>query len=387
MVFWRAPARESAQGLIKLRARTPPTFRLAVLRRLLPHLQRYAPMLAFFGGFLWDALTLGQKVKAMDFWILGAYLLGSAVIVWWLARRDFLALVPPEEEEGWRGRWQGLVWQAPYLLVQFFFGGIFSALFILYFKSASHLGAWIMALILGMLLVGNEFMGARYGRRFTLTWGLFGLNAILLLNFVLPHLVGSLHPVWFHLSTVLGASLAHGLHRLAPGRPGRILPAWGVAAALVLAWNLDMIAPVPLVKRDVALGHDFVHRDGQFILQVEEPPVWQFWREWDRTAHVPEGGRLYGVSAVFAPLGVTALLEHRWEYHDPSSGWRLMSRARFAATGGRERGFRGFSYVTSPPPGEWRLVVATQDGRTIAIQPVEVERGEPAPEKLVTKEF
>lgn len=356
-------------------------------RPAIASLKRYYPVLAFFGGILWDALTLGQKVKVTDFWRLGAFLLGAAFLAVWLARREYLAAVPPEAEAGWRGGLKSIGWQAPYLLIQFFFGGIFSALFILYFKSSGHLGTWLMALVLGALLVGNEFMGARYGRRFTLTWGLFGLNAILLLNFVLPHVVGSLNPAWFYISTLLGASLAQGLRRLSPGRPGRILPAWGVAAALVLAWNLDMIAPVPLVNRDVAVGQQFVQKEGVYVLQVEKPPAWQLWRDWARTAHVPEGGRLYGVSAVFAPLGVTALLEHRWEYRDPSSGWRLVYLGRFSATGGRERGFRGYTYVTSPAPGEWRLTVATQDGRTIAVQPVEVERGEPAPESQMVKEF
>lgn len=351
------------------------------------NLKRYAPMLAFFGGFLWDALTLGRKVKVLDFWVLGGYLLGAAVFIYWLARRDFLSHEPPEEEDGLRGRWNGLLWQAPYLLVQFFFGGIFSALFILYFKSSNHIGAWLMALFLGGLLVGNEFMKERYGRRFTTVWGLFGLNAILLFNFVLPHLAGSLHPGWFYLSTGLGVALAHGLRWISPGRPGRILPAWCVAGALVLAWNLDMIAPVPLVNREVVIGHNFDRAPGRFALKVEKPPFWQFWRDWARTVYVPEGGRIYGVSAVFAPLGVTAPLEHRWEYHDPSSGWRQLYQARFSASGGRERGFRGYSYVTNPKPGEWRLVVATQDGRTIAVQPVTVERGDPVVEDMVEKEF
>jgi hypothetical protein len=160
-----------------------------------------------------------------------------------------------------------------------------------------------------------------------------------------------------------------------------------VAGALVLAWNLDMIAPVPLVNREVVIGHNFDRKPGRFALLVERPPFWQFWRDWSRTVRVPEGGRIYGVSAVFAPLGVTAPLEHRWEYHDPSSGWRQLYQARFSASGGRERGFRGYSYVTNPKLGDWRLVVATQDGRTIAVQPVTVERGDPVVEDMVEKEF
>ena len=85
-------------------------------------------------------------------------------------------------------------------------------------------------------------------------------------------------------------------------------------------------------------------------------------------------------------MGVMAALEHRWEFHE-SDGWRQVYRNRFHSTGGRERGFRGYSWVLNPRPGEWRFIVATQDGRTIGIFPVRVERGSPVPEELRVREF
>ena len=338
-------------------------------------LRRFYPVAAFFGGFIVDALTLGQRVRAFDFWQLGAYLAGAAVFILWLAWRDAHEKEPPLPAPDLKGHVARFRWQAPYLLVQFFYGSIFSALFILYFKSSGHLGAWITAAALGGLLVANEFAGDRYGRRFTLTWALFALNAILLLNFVLPHLAGSLDPRWFYASTLAGAMVATLVRWISPGRPGRIGPAWGVAVSLLAAWNLGMIAPVPLVNRGMAIGHDFVRADGRFLLTVEQAPWWQFWREQSATVHVEEGARLYGMTAVFAPLGVTAYLEHRWEFRD-NGAWRLVYRDRFQSTGGRERGFRGYSWVLNPSPGEWRFSVGTQDGRVIATTTVRVERGD-----------
>jgi len=55
----------------------------------------------------------------------------------------------------------------PYLLLQFFFGGLFPPV-IFYFKSSS-ICPHVLALGLGGLLVANEFLEDRY-RRFTLTW-------------------------------------------------------------------------------------------------------------------------------------------------------------------------------------------------------------------------
>ena len=42
-------------------------------------LRRFYPLAAFFGGFIADALTLGQHVTPLDFWRLGGFLLGAAV--------------------------------------------------------------------------------------------------------------------------------------------------------------------------------------------------------------------------------------------------------------------------------------------------------------------
>ncbi len=354
--------------------------------RFVKQLRRFFPLAAFFAGFVSDALTIGQRVTVIDFWRLGAYLFGAAVFSLWLAWRHLHDKTPPPPADELRGKVARLIWQAPYLIIQFFFGGIFSALFILYFKSSGHLGSWLTAAILGGLLVANEFAGDRYGRRFTLTWALFALNAILLLNFVLPHLAGSLDPRWFYASTMAGGLLAHSLRLIAPGRPGRIQPAWSIAVTLLVAWNFGMIAPVPLVKRDMAVGHDFVRKGERFLLQVEQTYEWQFWRGQSAVVTVPEGERLYGVSAVYAPLRVAADLEHRWEVRE-SGGWRLAYRDRFRSTGGRERGFRGYSWILNPQPGEWRFIVATQDGRTIGLMRFRVARGYPDMQLRVEKEF
>jgi hypothetical protein len=349
-------------------------------------LRHLYPVVAFLGGFVWDALTIGQRVRVADLWRLGGFLLGACVLVLWLSHREASKQEPPPAEGGLRGTLLDLAWQAPNLLLQFFYGGIFSALFISYFKSSGHLGTWLTTALLGVLLVGNEFVGRRYGRHFTLAWLLLALNSILFFNFALPHAVGSLNPLWFYVSTATGILLTHLVWRLSPRRPGRIGPAWILAATLLLAWKLDMIAPVPLVKEALAVGHEFARADGRFSMQVEQAPSWQIWRDQSPTVHVADGETLYGVSAVYAPLGVSALLEHRWEVYE-SGGWRLVSRRPFESTGGRERGFRGYSWVPNPQPGEWRLTVATQDGRTIGTMTVDVERGVADPARTRVEDF
>lgn len=343
--------------------------------RALP-LKRFTPVLAFFGGFIWDLLTLGQKMTPLEFLRLWGMLMGAALIVHWLAYRHTHDLQEPSlDDKSMAGRWRRILWRAPELLLPFFFGSIFCALFILYFKSSGHFGAWLVGIALGALLVANEFWHHHYVRGFTLNWSLFALCAILLMNFSLPHALGSIDPRWFPISTAMGAGLTYGLYRLTPGRPGKVFVVWLVALVLYGAWQFDMIAPVPLVKRSIAIGQNFSQGGGDFVLQVEAAEPWQFWSEQSNTVHVGNGARVYGVSSVFAPRGVLAPLEHRWQRRNAKGEWVAASTVRFTASGGREGGFRGYSYVTNPTPGDWRLIVATQDGHTIATTGFSVAAG------------
>ncbi|MDP2002499.1 MAG: hypothetical protein Q8J86_06165, partial [Desulfurivibrionaceae bacterium] len=114
------------------------------------HLRAYLPVLAFFGGFSWDALTIGRSVTPLDLWLLSGYLACAAVILWWLGhRRHILAATVAADSVSDASLFSSWLERAPYLLLQFLFGGLFSALFILYFQSSSHLAAMLWSLGLG----------------------------------------------------------------------------------------------------------------------------------------------------------------------------------------------------------------------------------------------
>ena len=337
----------------------------------LANLRAYLPVLAFFGGFLWDALTLGRSVAPSDLSILSGYLAGAALILWWLGHRRHALTVTAVDDgtptaappASFLSSW---LERAPYLLLQFLFGGLFSALFILYFKSSSHLIAVLWSLGLGGLLVANEFIDDKY-HRFTLTWALFGLCAMLLFNFLLPFLVGSIDMVWFYLSTLAGAGLTHWLRKKTPGCPGRAAPVWVIAALLAVAYPLDLIPPVPLVKRDIQVGKNFAHVADEYRLTLGKAPWWVFWRGVSHEVHLAPGERLYCVSSVFAPGGLSTRLYHRWEHYEGMRGWVTTARMGFGLFGGRDGGFRGYTYKQDVAPGEWKVHVETESGRTVVV--------------------
>jgi len=323
----------------------------------------YFPAIFFFGGFLWDALTIGRNVTSLDLFIFTGYLISAAVILYLIGR--------PADTEAQHGSVIAVFKRLytprlPYFLLQFLFGSLFSALFILYFKSSSHWLAWFMSLALGVLLVANEFLESEY-KRFTLSWAMFGLCAMLLFNFALPFLLGSIHSIWFYLSTLMGAGLAYWLYKKTPNHFGSIKPVGIIAAVLMFAYAIDMIPPVPLVKRDVAIAYALNKVGNDYQLTQQASPWWVFWRKASDALEVTQGQRVYCFSSVFAPSGLKTKLYHRWEHYDKKQGWQTQSHIGFGLSGGRYNGFRGYTYKQNLAEGDWRVSVETENEKTIAV--------------------
>lgn len=343
----------------------------------------YFPVIFFFAGFIWDALTIGRNVMASDLAIFTGYLFSAALILYLIGR-------PVDETADAADKPQARLFSVlkklhtprlPYFLLQFLFGSLFSALFILYFKSSSHWLAWLMSLMLGILLVANEFLESEY-KRFTLSWAMFGLCAMLLFNFVLPFILGSIHAIWFYLSTLLGAGLAFWLYSKTPQHYGSIKPVGIIAALLMFAYAVDMIPPVPLVKRDVALAYELSKVNGNYLLRQQASPWWVFWRKSSDDLELAPGQRVYCFSSVFAPPGLQTRLIHRWQHYDKKSGWTTQSKAGFSLAGGRYGGFRGYTYKSNLAEGDWRVSVETENEKTIAVYSFSVQHVQAAPDSV-----
>lgn len=339
----------------------------------------FLPAIFFVAGFVWDALTIGHNVVASDLWIFAGYLLCAAIILYLIGRP-----IPIENSEGrlvsvFKRHYSP---RLPYFLLQFLFGSLFSALFILYFKSSSHWLSWLMSLALAILLVANEFLEDKY-KRFTLSWSMFGLCAMLLFNFALPFLLGSIHAVWFYLSTLLGASLAFWLYKKTPNHLGSIKPVAGIAALLMAAYAADMIPPVPLVKRDVVVAFELDKANGQYRLSQQASPWWVFWRKTSNDLDMVAGQRVYCFSSIFAPPGLEAKLFHRWQHYNKKQGWVTQSRIGFDLSGGRYEGFRGYTYKNNLAAGDWRVSVETENEKTITVHKFSVHHVDTAPPRVV----
>jgi Protein of unknown function (DUF2914) len=310
----------------------------------------------FLGGFIWDALTLGRTIKPADLFILLGYLVGAATI-----------LVAIGREVRFRG--------SQYLnaVLQFFFGGIFSALFIFYFLSSSGLPGFLFVLLLAALLIGNEFLESAYSE-LTLSWAFFTLSATMFFNFALAHLFRSISTFWFYLGTLLALLLVVMLRKLSRRESGSVKPAIGVAAVMMVLHAFNVIPPVPLVKKQMFIAHE-VRRTGDGYTALVESPDWRFWRVSSATFHRRGREPVYCFTSVFVPTGIRTSIRHRWEYL-ANDGWRTADVRSFSIAGGRQAGYRGYTYKQNVTPGRWRVTAESESGAAIGIVMFKVVAGE-----------
>jgi hypothetical protein len=318
--------------------------------------RRYFPAVAFIAGFVWDAVTLGRTIKPADLFILLGYLVAAAAILVVLGR--------------------GMTFRGSRYLnavLQFLFGGILSALFIFYFLSSSSLPAYLFVVLLAALLIGNEFLQSAYSE-LTVSWAFFTLAAIMFFNFALAHLFRSISTFWFYLGTLLALLLVLALRSTSKRETSSVKPSIAVAALMLVFHVFNVIPPVPLVKKQMLIAHELRRTSDGYTATVESPG-WRFWRTSSSTFHRRGREPVYCFTSVFVPTGIRTAIRHRWEYLDANDEWKTADLRSFTIAGGRQAGYRGYTYKQNVTAGKWRVTAEAESGAAIGIVQFDVVNG------------
>jgi len=307
------------------------------------------PAFLLVGG-VWDFYTLRLE-RLLDNGLLFVYVLVFAAA----SAADLRA--PPEEPEPWRRR--GL-----HLGGQFALGGLLSAYFVHYLRGAPPQRelTWL-ALLAGLALL-TELRPA-LARRPAVRLPLLGF---VVFHYVLaagPLLTGQLLGPWVPLvaSAVVLGTVTHVATRgrtLGPTDIQAFLSGLGTLGLQVMLILTDRVPPLPLTLMDAEVRVGTEVELGLETTREIFAPVGLF---------VPELPHQPGVAVrmhtpVYLPEGMDAVIVHRWERHD-GERWATSDRIRLTVRGGREAGFRTWSTKRRTVPGDWRVVVETEDGREL----------------------
>jgi hypothetical protein len=304
-------------------------------------------VLFFAGGLVFDALTVGRDIN-----------------LWKLAYVGIYALVIPtcivvRERDLFNFNQRYVDWT-----LHFSLGALFSPLIIFYFRSAGHFWAFATVLLLGVAMIWNE-IAARRGDNRELVWGLYGIGLVMFLNFLLPYLVGTVASWMFYTSVITGLGISGALYLYLDAPKKVLVGIAGFCSLLVGLYTAGAVPPVPLVMKQsrVCLNAEF--KDGRYQCKTKKREFWAAWGLGRAELQYGPEDRVSVMSAVAAPPSVSLKLEHRW-HHWSNGRWAQTDTIPMSLEGGRQLGWRFYSYKENVEPGAWYVQTALEDGPVLS---------------------
>jgi len=341
----------------------------------------FMPPVFFFSGVAYDTLTLTRIDRLQDNLLLLIYLLLLGVLIVLTGR---LGIEPAPEREVLTtlspfARW--MLRARPYYPVasQFLLGGLFSAYAIFYFRSASLTSTAIFFALLVLLLVGNEFLHDRLSS-LRLLVSLYAMVCFAFFTFFLPVMTGLMSTAIFLAGAGLSAAVTFRvvqlIYRNNPDRSKReavgvTAPAFALIGLLVGFYFLNWIPPVPLSMKFGGMYREVQKQDDRFVLSFGRD-----WHQvWKRSQNpFPAGEPIYCFTAVFAPVALNTTVYHHWYFRTNSDKpFTHADKIPIKIAGGREGGYRAYTFKQRLDPGDWRVDVETEDGRIVGRVSVRVE--------------
>lgn len=325
--------------------------------------KRYAPVIFFVGGFIWDSLTLGR----IDGWysntILFVYLISLTACLYIHNLAD-------------DGRWQGTFLE-PYqqyapLAIQFFLGGLSSAYVIFFFQSVTFTRTMVFFVILVVILLSNELLRNRISNKY-LQFSAYFFVSFTFFTFFTPILFGVMNTLLFIISGLasLGFSLLFISYIYGKSPSTRNDISWfkmgGIIITMYVIINIfyyfNLIPPVPLSLQNGIVAYNVEKQDDTFQVSYEQANLFTFWETYDHTFSYAPEDTVYIYTSIFAPTDLRKSVQHQWQQFSPSNKqWHTTDEINYDVIGGRRGGFRGSTYKTNVAEGKWRVNVITEEG-------------------------
>jgi hypothetical protein len=368
--------------------------------------ERHISAAAMVGGFAFDNVAYGRVDHPVTQTLLIVYLgvaAFSIMLLHWL-----------EAHQEWRSTFVAKLRSYLPALTQFALGTLWSAFLVFYARSGVLAASWPFLIVLAAIFIGNEVF-KRYHARLIFTTTLFFFALISYAAFMVPVFTHTIGQLTFLLSgaaaVAVFAMFLWLLNKLSVARLGEvkwqiIFGACAVYAAITGLYFLNVLPPLPLAMQTSGVFQSICRippgREGSvrcvgqssdqtlprtgrlYYLASQEVQSWNTWFGVPPIIHVEPGKPVIAFGAVFAPISLNTTTYQIWQRYDNARGeWLTVQRIDNTVHGGRDKGYRSYSFKTDPAPGLWRVDFQTIDGRLIGRTVFTVQTG-PLPKAAVT---
>ena len=340
--------------------------------------EMYLPAIFFIAGFGYDIITT-DRIDHLFTILQQATFLGLAFVILFYELRFDSENISINENSS---KLVNKFWDYHTPALHFLIGGLLSAYTIFYFKAASLSTSLVFMFLLSSLLIANELprfqsLGARF------RMALLGLCTISFVIYLVPIILGQIGPFTFFLSILVSLGIFAGFWYLLDKKSVSrdflkkeiIYPIALIHGIFVGLYFFKAIPPVPLTMTHVGIYHKVEKFKGNYQLLFDKP-WWKFWTEGSQDFAAQDGDKIFIFTKIFSPADFSEKIYAHWQYYSEKLGWETSDKVPISIRGGREDGFRGFSYKSNYHPGEWRVLIETSDGREIGRINFDVFKGE-----------
>lgn len=319
----------------------------------------------FVAGFVFDAWMVTHPDELAVILQQAFYLLLVAVLI----HHEILFGLEKWQPTGFKKK----LWPYREWALHFFLGTLLNVYSIFYIKSASLLSSLIFLLIMIGMILANELPFVKKSRHVSLKVGLYAICLFSFLSIIFPIAFGfiGIVPFGFSVAGTLSILFVH-LRLLRKSVPeARVLfhaiftPVILVVSIFGLFYFLGWIPPVPLSVKEQGVYHMIEKRDGRFILSAEKSSG-LFSRLRKEVFHAEPGDKIYFYSQIYSPARISDQIMVHWYRENATNNWESMDKVPVTIRGGREEGFRVFTFKTNYEPGEWKVEVETSTGVEIS---------------------
>lgn len=324
--------------------------------------EKYLTPAALIGGFVIDNLTL-KRADALfeNLFLLFYFILVMGCLLMW-------HLIDSKPQKSVSNlEFQSIL----FLVIQFLFGGLFSALTVFYIKSASFLASWPFLILLFGGMIATEYFKKHFNQFLvqvaTLYFLLFTYSIV-----ALPLIIRSINQIIFVLSGIMSLILIFlYILLLQTSIPSlfknRLKHVYVVIISVFLIMNVfyftNIIPPIPLALKDSGVYKSVtrVNSEYEFVNFNSKFSFTQFKTQYS----IPAGTPVYFYSSVFAPVKFNQKIVHEWQKKNSEGDWIKVSVVPFNIQGGSINGYRGYTISSQITKGEWRVLVKTSTGQVL----------------------
>lgn len=357
----------------------------SIPRKSIAKIKHHWMTLSFVFGFMLDNITLNRVDQLFDILVLASYVLLAMIA---------LALLYASAAHKIQGKKGTLARKYAPLLVQFSFGGLLSGMLIFYGRSGAWTQSWPFMLIILLAIYGNETIRDR-ASRLIYNLAILFIGMFLYVVLIIPVLTGWMGPWVFVGSGLLALGIMHQfikvIYRIVPNFMSMhtraiIFTIGSIFFAFNFLYFANIIPPIPLSLKDVGIYHSVVRlEDSAYHLKYEDGRWFEPFKDSDRTFHALPGDPIFCFAQVFAPTKLETDIVHVWEWKNPETKeWEEHARLPYNISGGRGKGFRGYTLITNYADGTWRCSVETTRGQVLGREHFTVDTQSP-PRELVTE--